>query len=130
MTDNKIQIHFQYGKRATLTGAVACFSHVEYIKEGRMDRKNIEVQDEIPYTNLNICHKNTPEQKRCYTYGYQVTIHVKDEPMVEAKMYAKIMFKSMKKKMLILPGDRVGIRFGTEAQPFEAIRMQPDIHSD
>ena len=32
--------------------------------------------------------------------------------------------------MLILPGDRVGIRFGSEAQPFEAIRMQPDIHSD
>ena len=49
--------------------------------------------------------------------------------MISAKMYAKIMFKSMSKKMLILPGDRVGIRFGTEAQPFEAIRMQPDIHS-
>jgi len=32
--------------------------------------------------------------------------------------------------MLILPGDRVGIRFGTESQPFEAIRMQADIHSD
>ena len=32
--------------------------------------------------------------------------------------------------MLILPGDRVGIRFGSEAKPFEAIRMQPDIHSD
>jgi hypothetical protein len=50
--------------------------------------------------------------------------------MVDAVMYAKIMFKSMKEKFLILPGDRVGIRFGTETQPFEAIRMQPDIHSD
>lgn len=49
--------------------------------------------------------------------------------MVDAVMYAKIHFKGMLKKMLILPGDRVGIRFGSEEQPFEAIRMQPDIHS-
>jgi hypothetical protein len=49
--------------------------------------------------------------------------------MVDATMYAKIEFKSMLKKMLILPGDRVGVRFGTEEQPYEAIRIQADIHS-
>lgn len=47
--------------------------------------------------------------------------------MIEPKMFAKIEFKDMIKKMLILPGDRVGIRFGTDEQPYEAIRMQPDI---
>jgi len=36
----------------------------------------------------------------------------------------------MNSKLLILPGDRVGVRFGTEDSPFEAIRLQPDIHSD
>ena len=36
----------------------------------------------------------------------------------------------MNNKMMILPGDRVGVRFGTEDQAYEAIRMQPDIHSD
>ena len=30
--------------------------------------------------------------------------------------------------MLILPGDRLGIRFGSKDTPYEAIRMQPDIH--
>lgn len=49
--------------------------------------------------------------------------------MINAKMYAKIMFKSMSQKLLILPSDRIGIRLGTEDQPFEAIRMQPNIHS-
>lgn len=36
----------------------------------------------------------------------------------------------MNSNMLILPGDRVGIRFGSSESPYEAIRMQPDIHSD
>lgn len=50
--------------------------------------------------------------------------------MIDPKMYAKIEFKRMNSKLLILPGDRVGVRFGTEDSPFEAIRLQPDIHSD
>lgn len=35
----------------------------------------------------------------------------------------------MIKRMLILPGDRIGIRFGSEDQPYEAIRIQADIDS-
>jgi len=31
--------------------------------------------------------------------------------------------------MLIVPGDQVGIKFGSEVTPFEGIRLQPDIHS-
>lgn len=31
--------------------------------------------------------------------------------------------------MLILPADRVGIRFGSSNSPYEAVRMQPDINS-
>jgi len=129
MTDNEIQVHFQYGKRAALTGATACFDHKEYIKQGRRDGRNVEVQDEIPFTCMNICHKNKPDQKRCFVFGYQVTIHVKDPGMIQPKIFAKIEFKGMLKKMLILPGDRVGVRFGTDMQPYEAIRLQPDINS-
>lgn len=44
--------------------------------------------------------------------------------------YAKISYNGMNRRMLILPGDRVGIRFGSAETPYEAIRMQPDIHSD
>ena len=42
--------------------------------------------------------------------------------------YATIRFKSMNGRMLILPGDRIGVRFGSSETPYEAIRMQPDIH--
>jgi len=59
MVDNKLQIHFQYGKREALSGAVACFDHVDYIRTGRRAEQTVEIQDEIPVTPLNICHKNT-----------------------------------------------------------------------
>jgi hypothetical protein len=49
--------------------------------------------------------------------------------MLEMLPYAKITFNSMNSKMLILPGDRIGVRFGSIETPYEAIRMQPDIHS-
>jgi hypothetical protein len=84
----------------------------------------------IPFTNLNICHKNQVDQKRCFVFGYQVTINVKDmAPQLKAMPYAKIRFNSMNSRMLILPGDRIGIRFGSTDFPYEAIRMMPDIHS-
>lgn len=70
MIDNTIQVHFQYGKRAALTGATACFDHIEFIRNGRRDGRDVEIQDDIPFTNLNICHKNYPDQKRCFTFGY------------------------------------------------------------
>ena len=83
----------------------------------------------IPYTNLNICHKNKPDQKRCFVFGYQVTINVADlNPMLVPKPYARIKFNSMNGRMLILPGDRLGIRFGSTDTPYEAVRMQPNIH--
>ena len=49
--------------------------------------------------------------------------------MLKMRPYAKISFNAMKRKMLILPGDRVGIRFGSTDSPYEGIRVQPDIHS-
>jgi hypothetical protein len=49
--------------------------------------------------------------------------------MLEARPYLKIEYLGMDSKMLILPGDRVGINFGSKASPYEAFRMQPDIHS-
>ena len=66
----------------------------------------------IPYTNLNICHKDKPDKKRCFVFGYQVTINVADvAPLLLPQLYAKISFNSMNARMLILPGDRVGIRY-------------------
>ena len=37
MVDNKLQIHFQYNKRESFAGGVACFDHVDYIRTGRRD---------------------------------------------------------------------------------------------
>lgn len=73
MTDETMQVHFQYGKRASLTGANACFDHTEYITSGRgqgRDQTEIRaaensIEDEIPYTTLNVCHKNGTDRKRC-----------------------------------------------------------------
>lgn len=74
------------------------------------------VEDMIPYTNLNTCHKNTDSEKRCFVFGYQVTIHVEDaEPLLEARPYIKIEYMGMRDKMLILPGDRVAVDFGSAA---------------
>ena len=35
MVDDKIQIHFDYGKRQQLDGASACFDHSPYIRYKR-----------------------------------------------------------------------------------------------
>lgn len=43
--------------------------------------------------------------------------------MLEMRPYAKISYNGMNRRMLILPGDRVGIRFGSAETPYEAIRM-------
>ena len=70
-----------------------------------------EADDEIPFTVLNICHKNEVSRRRCFLYSYQITILVRDSkknniyPLVEPKVYAKIRFISMNQKMIILPGD-------------------------
>ena len=90
-----------------------------------------QVEDIIPYTNLNICHKNKTDHKRCFVFGYQVAIHITDRnPWMIPKLYAKINFNGFDKKMLILPGDTVGVRFESVAQAYEAMRLQPDIHSN
>ena len=49
--------------------------------------------------------------------------------MLIAEPFAKIEFKGMNKRMLILPADRVGIRFGSLDNPYEAVRMQPNVNS-
>ena len=58
-----------------------------------------------------------------------MTINIVDmEPMIFPEPFAKIEFKGMDSKMLILPADRVGIRFGSTKSPFEAVRMQPNLN--
>ena len=37
MVDNELKVHFQFGKRESLSGAVSCFDHTEFIKTGRRD---------------------------------------------------------------------------------------------
>jgi len=32
MVDDRLKIHFEYGKRNTFAGSVACFDHTPYIK--------------------------------------------------------------------------------------------------
>jgi len=49
--------------------------------------------------------------------------------MISPEPFARIEFKGMNSRMLILPADRVGIRFGSSNSPYEAVRMQPDINS-
>jgi hypothetical protein len=72
---------------------------------------------------------NKLDHKRCFVFGYQVSIHIVDMmPMLKPQPFAKIKFNAMNSRMLILPGDRLGIRFGSKDTPYEAIRMQPDIH--
>lgn len=90
------------------------------------------VEDMIPYTPLNICHKQETDQKRCFIYGYQVAIKLVDispTRMIDMYPYARISFNKMKSKMLILPGDRVGIRFGSKQNPYERLTVQPDIQA-
>ena len=50
-------------------------------------------------------------------------------PLIEPRIYAKINFISLEKKLIILPGDQVKIRFVTAHTKQEALRLQPDIHS-
>jgi hypothetical protein len=50
-------------------------------------------------------------------------------PMLQLKPHVKIEYLGMKQKLLILPGDRVGINFGTSSTPSEQFRMQADINS-
>lgn len=35
MVNNELQVHFQYGKRESLSGVVSCFDHTEFIRDGR-----------------------------------------------------------------------------------------------
>jgi len=37
MVDNELKVHFQFGKRQSLSGAVSCFNHNEFIRKGRRD---------------------------------------------------------------------------------------------
>ena len=57
------------------------------------------VEDEIPYTYLNVCHKNTVDRRRCFLYSYQITLKIRDSvlnpvyPMIVPTVYFKISFK-------------------------------------
>jgi len=51
LTDDKLKIHFEYGKRQEFAGAEACFVHTPYITANGHE-------DNIPFTVLDICNKN------------------------------------------------------------------------
>ena len=84
---------------------------------------------------LNICHKNTVSRSRCFLYAYQITIFVRDSernsiyPLIEPRIYAKINFNGIAKKMIVLPGDQTRIKFVTSFSDQESVRIMPEIHS-
>jgi hypothetical protein len=110
LTDDKIKIHFEYGKRQDFGGSEACFDHTPYINPGNGNEEN------IPFTVLDICNKANSSKKRCFAYSYQVALKVKDTmtpPMLENRIYTKISFNGFN-KLVVLPGDQVKTRFTTE----------------
>ena len=85
---------------------------------------------------LNICHKNAATRRRCFLYAYQVTIRVRDSernaiyPLVEPRVFAKIQFTGIHKKMVVLPYDEVRMQFANhEGDLTHVVRMKPDIYS-
>jgi hypothetical protein len=100
---DKIKVHFEYGKRQKLSGADTCFDHTPYItSNGR--------EDSIPFTVLDICNKANPDRKRCYHYSYQVTLHVGGQVDILPKMFTKITFKNFG-GLVVLPGDQIKSSF-------------------
>ena len=49
--------------------------------------------------------------------------------MLVPKVFARISFKSVNSKMIILPGDQVKARFITDYTDQEAVRLSPEIYS-
>ena len=143
MTDNKLQIHFQYDKREAFQGGVACFDHKAYIRNGRRLNANGDLldsifEDEIPITTLNICNNNEETTQRCFLYGYQITILVKDSernppeiyPMLKPSVYARITFEGITQKLKILAGDQIAMKFSSDYTPHDGIRITPNINSN
>ena len=50
-------------------------------------------------------------------------------PMIEPKLYAKISFDQIAERLIILPEDKVKIKFVTNNYSNQAIMIQPDIYS-
>lgn len=134
MVDDKIQIHFEYGKRQSFAGAVACFDHMPYFHKHSTAIQS-EADDEIPFTVLNICHKNAVSRRRCFLYAYQITILVRDSktnsiyPLIEPRVFSKIRFISINQKLIVLPGDQIKVRLVSKYSDNEALRLQPNIES-
>jgi hypothetical protein len=62
------------------------------------------VEDNIPFTVLNVCNKQNTDRKRCYLYSYQVTLQTACPVYIKPKLYAKITFESAS-NLVVLPGD-------------------------
>jgi hypothetical protein len=125
LTNDKIRIHFEYGKRSELAGAEACFDHTPYINPATGQ------EDNIPFTVLDICSRANRSRARCFLYSYQVALQVNDvqnPPMLENRVYTKVTFKAFN-KLVVLPGDQVKARFTTEYSEQDAVRVMPDIYS-
>jgi len=64
-----------------------------------------------------------------------VTISIKDSernpadkyPMLEPRIFAKVSFNMISKKMVILPGDQISLRFASDYTSNEGLRLTPNI---
>ena len=47
--------------------------------------------------------------------------------MLEPRVFAKVQFNTLNKKLVILPGDQISIRFSSDYTPHEGLRIMPNI---
>jgi len=121
---DKVKIIFEFDKRQGLAGAESCFDHTPYIITSG-DNKGKE--DSIPFTNMDICNKNSRDRKRCFLYAYQVTLHVSGPVDIKPKPFVKVCMNSVA-QMVILPGDQVFSSFSTDYTEQDSIRVMPEIY--
>lgn len=94
---DKVKVHFEYGKRQELAGAESCFDHTPYITQSGKE-------DSIPFTVMDICNKANTDRKRCFQFSYQVTLHVTGPIDILPKLFTKVTFKEVQ-GLVVLPGD-------------------------
>ena len=120
-----VKVHFEYDKRQTLAGAEACFDHTQYVAE---DKTGVVREDNIPFTKMDVCNKQSTDRKRCFFYSYQVTLHVSGPPILEPRLYTKVFFESLG-DLVILPGDQVKTSLNSDLANEASVRVMPEIYS-
>jgi hypothetical protein len=101
---DKVKVHFEYGKRQELAGAEACFDHTPYITQSGKE-------DSIPFTVMDICNKANKDRKRCFQFSYQVTLYISSGDIdILPKLFTKVTFNSVE-GLVVLPGDQIKSSF-------------------